>query len=728
MYGPTEGTCGATIKRLLPWQPVTIGVPNPTTRVYILTSEQTPAPLGAVGELYLAGVQVAGGYLNMPEQARLLFLPVSVWLFGAGEMMYKTGDRGYWTEDGQIVLLGRRDREIKLRGYRLDMGDLEIRIARAYPSLQAVAVTRRDDQLLAVVQPRDTDMADLRDELRKALPQYAMPHIIVAVDRLPVTGAGKVDYTAVSDLALQRQEAPSWSDQLTTPAEMAVAEAYRSALQLPSNVEVTASSDFVDLGGHSLRQLELLRYLSAALDVQLPLRTVLACRTVRDLAKAIEGGVSSRPALVPDQIFAAGEERATPLVFVWVSFFVFLAGSSSINVCSSSTFDGNIVDRRRQIEAWNLVLARHRLLSCLYTSRGGGEVIRASAGYAPQVQTPCSIDLWAEANRHIALAHEQPVRVFITEDRLTVVLSHVVSDYTALGILMREASDAYNGRRLDDPPQSYSGAKVWYEASSPDCLDNKTRHQRDCPQSPNPLGSQPSRLDYSGTSRLSIIDSGTVDSVLQYSVSANVTVQQIAVACVALCLDQSPSHTDIILGVPHINRDTTEDLEPFNLVLQPLPVRVTYGASSSMSFTEAVRGSCQMALAHAIPWHQLLQHLNVEINYPNHPLFDVMVTVHDFRHSNELEMKIPGFDSSIAWAEGAKLKLLCELTVLPSGKMLLRLEYDAGVIPEKEIGRIQRTIPLAMRMMAGGAGHEQLKRSLRDVDVDAPQADGLLDN
>ena len=728
MYGPTEGTCGATIKRLLPRRPVTIGVPNPTTRVYILTSKKTLSPPGAIGELHLAGVQIAQGYLNLPQQTQQRFMPDTVWHLGAEEMMYQTGDRGYWTEDGEIALLGRKDREIKWRGYRLDMGDLEIRIARAYPSLQAVAVTHRKDELIAMFQPHDTDIAKLRERLGKALPQYAMPHSLVAVDRLPVTSAGKVDYKAVSETTVQQQENQTESKNLSTPSEFAVANAYREVLHLQDDVKIVAHSSFIELGGHSLRQLELLQHLSASSGVRLSLRTIIACQTVRDLAKAVEKCANTASSFVADQKLPVSERRVTPIELDWMKKYELTFETSAFNVCFSSTFDNNIVNKKRVIDAWNLVLERHHRMFHLYKYSGNGEAIRIDPGSIPCVQTWCSFDLWSEANRPFDLKLEQPIRLFVTENRLTVVLSHIIADYTALAILIREASDAYNNKILDSLPRNYYDANVWYEKSCREDLDFWSGYLRDFPENPFPFGSEPRRVDYSGTSAISVIDAEIVESALQYSLSANVTLQQMALACVAMCLDYNCSNTDIVLGVPHINRNCADDLNTFGLFLQPLPVRIKYGKGSSECFMQSVKSSSQLALAHAIQWHQLLQHLNIHANYPNHPLFDIMVTMHDFRNTNKLQMNIAGFDESFVWSEGAKFKLLCEFTALPNGKMLLRMEYDAGVVSDTVIERLRNTIPIAMRMVSCGIDHDVMKLSLGNVDIeDHPKSYGLLD-
>lgn len=199
MYGPTEGTCGATITRLLPEQPVTIGRPNPTSRVYILSQSGRLMPRGAVGEIYTAGVQVSLGYLNLPQETTERFLPDSV-CPNLGEKMYKTGDRGYWDEDGNVVCLGRNDRQIKLRGFRLDLDDLEARIANALPGVKAVALAKAQDRagLVAMVQPADLDPAALQAAVRARLPRQAVPSAMACVDSFPMTRAGKVDLKMVA--------------------------------------------------------------------------------------------------------------------------------------------------------------------------------------------------------------------------------------------------------------------------------------------------------------------------------------------------------------------------------------------------------------------------------------------------------------------------------------------------------------------------------------------------
>jgi gliotoxin/aspirochlorine biosynthesis peptide synthetase len=140
MYGPTETTCGATIKQLIPNEPVTLGRAVPSTRMYVLDRNRRLLPPGAVGELYIGGIQVSRGYIGLPEMNASRFLVDSI-APEANQMMYRTSDYAYWDSlTGEICMIGRKDRQIKLHGFRLDLDDLESRIAKAIPGCEAAAV------------------------------------------------------------------------------------------------------------------------------------------------------------------------------------------------------------------------------------------------------------------------------------------------------------------------------------------------------------------------------------------------------------------------------------------------------------------------------------------------------------------------------------------------------------------------------------------------------------
>jgi hypothetical protein len=449
MYGPTEGTCGATIKRLLPGEPVTIGVPNPSTRVYILKSRRGFSQPGVIGEIYLAGVQVARGYINMAEATSERFVPDSV--MRNMEMMYRTGDRGYWSPTGELVCLGRSDRQIKLRGYRLDLDGLEARIAAALPSLEGVAVARRGDQLVAMVQPASLSVAGVRSALAAVLPHYAMPHWVLPVPEIPCTAAGKTDYRAVAGAAACAPAAAAAN--IGPPSgrlapEDVVCGAIRHILGLGLATVMTRSTHLWELGGNSMHQIRLARHRSEALAVDLPLRLVVLNPSVGDLIEAVgklveKSKTPAAPALPKARGAAslgkdhygssAAEHVSTvsPIEGEWLDKYSIDRGAACFNVCFMATLGVARVEHKRLARAWNVVLARHKMLRCRYHSlphRRRGPFRRSFSRCSPRVELRGDFDPWAEANRPFQLDSEHPVRVILSRSAIFVALSHVVAE------------------------------------------------------------------------------------------------------------------------------------------------------------------------------------------------------------------------------------------------------------------------------------------------------------
>ena len=170
-YGPTEASCASTIQPLKPGRRVAIGPPNPTTRIYILDRNKQLVPPGVVGEIYCAGVQVANGYIGQPELTADKFLPDTI--CKRGQKMYRTGDRAFFNHRGEVECLGRNDRQIKLRGFRTDLNDIEARAAGAIKEASATVICPKEDYLVCMMQPETLDIASVRSRLVKVLPVHA---------------------------------------------------------------------------------------------------------------------------------------------------------------------------------------------------------------------------------------------------------------------------------------------------------------------------------------------------------------------------------------------------------------------------------------------------------------------------------------------------------------------------------------------------------------------------
>lgn len=298
-YGPTEGTVWSTAARLDVVdgpgidEPVSIGRPLPGVEVAVLDRADRLVPIGIPGELLIGGVGVATGYHARPELTgrRFVRLPGR-----DGRRMYRSGDLARWRPDGWLEFLGRIDHQVKLRGHRIELGEVEAAL-RAAPGIRDAVVLLRgdgpDSRLVAyVVGPAETDSARLRGALSRRLPAYMVPTAYVVLDALPRTPNGKLDRAALPGPAPvvaegRRYVAPR------TPVETAVATVWAEVLGVE---RVGVHDDFFDLGGHSLLVLRVAARLPRVLPVTLPVRRLFELRTVESLAVAVTQEIAGRSA------------------------------------------------------------------------------------------------------------------------------------------------------------------------------------------------------------------------------------------------------------------------------------------------------------------------------------------------------------------------------------------------------------------------------------------------
>jgi amino acid adenylation domain-containing protein len=291
-YGPTETTITATLYEPTEGDPppsatVPIGRPIANVRLYVVDAFGGLCPAGAAGELWIGGEGVARGYLGHPELTRERFLDDP---FGApGGRVYRTGDRVRYLPDGNLEFLGRLDAQVKVRGFRVELGEIES-VLEQHSGVREAAVAARDNGSEArlagyVVLERDAAVstAELRAHLKERLPAYMVPASFVVLDTLPRTGSGKVDRQRLPEPGRSRGTEEGFLAP-RTPIEQSLAAIWGQLL----NVErVGANDNFFDLGGHSLLATQVVSRVREAFSLELPLRTLFEAPTVSELALAI---------------------------------------------------------------------------------------------------------------------------------------------------------------------------------------------------------------------------------------------------------------------------------------------------------------------------------------------------------------------------------------------------------------------------------------------------------
>ncbi|MGC5700440.1 amino acid adenylation domain-containing protein [Pseudomonas sp. NFXW11] len=306
-YGPTEATVLATSGVLEAGGALHIGRPMANARIYLLDQAQRPVPLGVSGELYIGGVVVARGYLGRPELSAERFLD-DPFCAEPNARMYRSGDLARWRADGSLDFLGRNDDQIKVRGMRIEPGEIEAALL-SHPALKEALVLVREGRLLAYFTRQDEagtgpDAADLRDHLQGHLPDYMLPVAYMGLTAMPLTGNGKLDRKALPPPGPQAWlsrafEAPEGE------VEIALAQIWSELLEVP---QVGRHDHFFELGGHSLLAVSLIermRQVGLTADV----RVLFGQPTLAALAAAVGSG---REVLVPANPIGADCTQITP--------------------------------------------------------------------------------------------------------------------------------------------------------------------------------------------------------------------------------------------------------------------------------------------------------------------------------------------------------------------------------------------------------------------------------
>ncbi|WP_051820092.1 amino acid adenylation domain-containing protein [Streptomyces sp. NRRL S-920] len=744
-YGTTETTIGVIYKECTgQWRSAPpIGVPVDNHQAYILDDELRPVPPCAVGELFVGGAGVARGYLGQAARTAERFLPDP---FRPGGRLYRTGDLARWSADGDIVFLGRRDRQVKVRGQRVELGEIEAALT-GLPEVSAAVVADLDATLVGFVVPapgRRPDLDEIRRHLAGTLPSYMVPALLTTVAQIPITASGKVDLAA---LAALRPASPARADD-PAPAggrdgsgegegegeDGGAAESPRARLvrriaeegcaTLLPGARVTADTNFFATGGDSIRAIRLLSWVREVFGAEIPMSRFFRNPTPGALAEAIErhradpGGTATGSSRAPAPVVAAGDEGEAPLSSSQQRLW-FLdqlrPGDPSYNVLEVFLLRGELDDGALD-SALHELSVRHEMLRTRYVATGGvphqvvdpeptARLARVDLCGAPAADLDAL--LAAEAAQPFDLAAGPLVRVTLVrrgprEHVLAWVIHHMVADGRSTEVLFGELSSLYGSFRRglspDLPPVTLTFRD--YARRQRASLGGDTHREglaywrRQLAGAPAQVElptdrSRPAEPTTKGGTLYFDMPPGTGDRLAAFAGRAGVTPFMTLLTAFFAQLSRYGRDKDLVVGTPFANRNRRDVEDLVGFLVNTVPLRAD--CSGDPSFTALLQQVTGMTLAagdHSeVPFEDLVSGLGVRRDLGVNPLVQVMFQVID---APEDQLCLDGVETSKIPVEerAAAFDLVLELRTGRDGRLTGRLNYSTDLFDRETAARM----------------------------------------
>jgi amino acid adenylation domain-containing protein len=723
-YGPSE-THVVTEHAVAPGVALPpIGRPIRNVRAYLLDDRLEPAAIGARGELYLGGVQVARGYLARPDLTAERFLP-DPFAPDPGARMYRTGDVARLSPGGDLEFVGRADTQVKIRGYRVELGEIEAALAEQ-PGVREAAVLVREDvlgdrRLVAYVTPGEGAPlpADLRRALRDRLPDYMVPAAFVVLDALPLTSSGKVDRRALPRPEAGAIEAGEAAG-ARGPVEEVVAGVYAELLGRPPG-GVGARDGFFDLGGHSLLATQAIARIRAALGVDLPLRALFEAPRVADLAARVTAALEDAQGPAPPPITRAPRNGDLLLSFGQERFW-FLSRLEPDSVAYSMPFalrlEGDL-DRAALARALDELVRRHEVLRTRFALRAGRPVAVIDPDHRldPKVSDLAALpppgreaalreQMAAEVRRPFDLGAAPPIRarLFALAERdhvLLLLVHHIVTDGWSIAIMNREISALYRAfsrgdpSPLPDPPLQYVDFAQWQRrVFSGDVLDRQLAYWR------AQLAGAPAALDlptdrprppvtsHRGGARRFTLSPDLTAGLAALARREGATLFMTLLALFDVLLHRHTGQDDVLVGAPIAGRTRAETEGMIGFFVNVLVLRVPVDPDHLFrDLLARAREACLGAYAHQdLPFERLVQELSPERDRSRPPLFQAKLAL---QNVPEEAIALPGLVLRGAAPEDTVVDLDLGLTFTERrGRLLGTLEYAADLFDATTIDRM----------------------------------------
>ncbi|TBR56738.1 non-ribosomal peptide synthetase [Westiellopsis prolifica IICB1] len=677
LYGPTEASIEVTwwhCQRDSDRNIVPIGRPISNMQTYILDKYLRPVPIGVPGELHIAGVGVARGYLHRPDLTaqKFIFNPFT----SEDNKLYKTGDLARYLPDGNIEYLGRIDDQVKIRGFRIELGEIEA-VLHQHSSVSTAIVQAQNQvdekRLVAYIVPHPQSTpktSELRYFLEQKLPKYMVPAEFIFLKVLPLLSNGKIDRQALLNVEQLQLEPENYFVAPQTATQQIVADIWQQVLNLE---KVGIYDNFFELGGHSLLAIQVISRLNKAFKIELPIRSLFDAPTVAELVEIIAQTSTTQTQIIPHTT------RSEPcqLSFAQQRLWFLKQLESDVfayNISTAVRLQGQL-NQTALHQSFNEIVSRHEALRTSFTVINDQPVQVIASNltlnlpvvdlrHLSKIEQEAEVQRLAisEAQHSFNLAVVPLLRVTLIclsdVDRvLLFTVHHIVFDGWSIEIFLREVTSLYQAfcagkpSPLPELPIQYADFAIWQRQwlQGETLKSQLTYWQQQLAQisllelpTDNP---RPPIQSFRGASEPFFLPANLTEALKTLSNREGVTLFMTLLAAFKTLLYRYSGQNDVVVGSPIANRDRTELEGLIGFFVNTLVLRTDL--SGNPTFRELLHRVRKVTLdgyAHQdLPFEYLVEKLQPERNLSHNPIFQIMFAL---GNNPMVDFKLPGLNAS----------------------------------------------------------------------------------
>ncbi|MFT7033729.1 MAG: amino acid adenylation domain-containing protein [Cyclobacteriaceae bacterium] len=685
-FGPTETTVGIAFEKIecanlfnFSHKP-TIGKAIDNNKINLIAEEGDKlVSIGAVGEICVAGAGVANGYLNNPELTSEKFFKNS-----RSEIFYRTGDLGRWLPNGSLQYLGRNDNQIKLRGYRIEPGEIE-KVINHQETISESCVLMNDGALWAFVKSTDFDEKLMRKYLAGYLPDYMQPARWIVVDEFPLTKNGKIDHSKLQEIAISNS-----TKKYLPPRNILETQVADIWCRVLNQQKISIEDNFFELGGHSLKATQIVLQVFKHMQVNVSLKELVNNPTIKRFTEVVKQATwkkyESVPVLQSDEVYYDISHAQKRL---WL-IDQFRENQQAYNIHSSFQINGAI-DLPALEEAFSTIIKRHEILRTNFLVING-EVkqfiydessVKFDLDVIDLFDDPDGIEkaqqmAEKEMNYIFCLKNDSLIRpklIKLGEEKHVLILTmhHIIADGWSLRIFMMELSRLYymheNAMEIALEPLriQYKDYTYWHNNQA---IQNDEKYWLEKLSCPPEFVNLPSNnaVNKEGGNDHELYKTMSIDdeqcSILKaLAVKHDTTLSNLMLSAYSIMLNKISGQDDIVIGIGHANRNHPDLENLIGFFVNLLPIRMLFDESDDIeSIIKQVSNTTLEAFEHSnYPFELLIEKVCPDRYSNNQPLVNVL---YDYKNYHDIDI------SGVEW------DVTSSLTISPFQRLRNRSKFD----------------------------------------------------